>query len=83
MNTFRLSLGYFDLLPGGVYKASNGGTEYFGSGTYAFDAASSSVRWLSGPYKKVGWSGTFTRERDNKTHQIRMKQNTVAVNTTD
>ena len=78
----RLFLGYLDLLAGGVYKASNPGANgYIGQGTYSF--GSGSVTWNNGPYTTSGWSGTFTVEREGKTHKIRLKSNTIATNSTD
>lgn len=82
--TSRIFLGYFDLSGGGVYKAARpGATGYYGSGTYSFDAGAMNVRWLTGPFKADGWTGIFTIERDGKTHQIRMKRNTLGLNNTD
>jgi len=76
-------LGELELLDGGRYRAILPGGRPAGDGRYAYDAASGSVRWLSGPYRTDGWGGAFTVERDGKTHQIRLRGGTVAVNSTD
>ena len=51
-----------------------------------FDAPadiSSTVQWLSGPCKDSNWSGTFTTEREGKTHKIRLRSGTIATNNAD
>ena len=51
-----------------------------------FDATadiSSAVQWLSGPCKDSNWSGTFTTEREGKTHKIRLRSGTIATNNAD
>jgi hypothetical protein len=51
-----------------------------------FDATadiSSTVQWLSGPCKDSNWSGTFTTEREGKTHKIRLRSGTIATNNAD
>jgi len=79
-----LFLGHIDLQAGGKYRISRRSSgEYYGEGTHAFDAASSSVTWLSGPCKDDGWSGTFTIEREGKTHKIRLKRTTIATHSED
>jgi hypothetical protein len=79
-----LFLGHIELQAGGKYRISRRSSgEYYGEGAYAFDAATDAVQWLSGPCKDDGWSGTFTVERDGKTHKIRLKSTTIATNSTD
>lgn len=79
-----LFLGHIDLQDGGKYRISRRSSgEYYGEGTYSFDAATSTVTWLTGPCKDDGWSGTFTIEREGKTHKIRLKRTTIATNSTD
>jgi hypothetical protein len=70
-------------MSGGRYRAMANGGRVIGQGTYSFDAASSTVRWLSGPYKEAGWLGQFTVEREGKTHKIRVNRVTIATNSTD
>jgi hypothetical protein len=79
-----LFLGHIDLQAGGKYRISRKAEgDYYGEGTYAFDAATSSVQWLSGPCKNDGWTGTFTIEREGKTHKIRLRPTTIATNTVE
>ena len=79
-----LFLGHIDLQAGGKYRISRRSSgDYYGEGAYSFDAATGAVQWLSGPCKDDGWSGTFTIERDGKTHKIRLKSTTIATNSTD
>ena len=79
-----LYLGHIELQAGGKYRISRTSkADYFGEGTYSFDAATSTVTWLSGPCKDDGWSGTFTIEREGKTHKIRLRPTTIATNSTD
>lgn len=79
-----LFLGHIELQEGGKYRISRRSSgEYYGEGTYSFDAATASVTWLSGPCKDDGWSGMFTIEREGKTHKIRLKRTTIATNSTD
>lgn len=79
-----LFLGHIDLQAGGRYRVSRRSSgDYYGEGTYSFDAATSTVNWLSGPCKDDGWSGTFTIERSGKTHKIRLKRTTIATHSVD
>ena len=78
-----LRLGEVELLAGGRYRVSLPGGRANGEGRYDFDAAAGTVRWLSGRYKDEAWGGGFTVEREGKTHTIRLKSGTVAVNSTD
>lgn len=79
-----LFLGHIEIQDGGKYRISRRSSgEYYGEGTFSFDAATSTVTWLTGPCKDDGWSGTFTIEREGKTHKIRLKRTTIATNSTD
>lgn len=79
-----LYLGHIELQAGGKYRISRTSkADYYGEGTYSFDAATSTVTWLSGPCKDAGWSGTFTIEREGKTHKIRLRPTTISTNSTD
>ena len=79
-----LYLGHFVLLSGGKYKVSRTSKEeYYGEGTYRFDAGASTVTWLSGPFKENGWGGEFTIDREGKTHKIRLKRTTIGTNSID
>jgi hypothetical protein len=80
----RLFLGDIELLKGGKYRISRtSGAPSYGEGNYNFDSATSAVQWLSGPCKDSNWSGTFTTEREGKTHKIRLRSTTIATSTTD
>ena len=69
-----LFLGHIELQAGGKYRISRKREgDYYGEGTYTFDATAGAVKWLSGPCNDDGWSGTFTIERDGKTHKIRLR----------
>lgn len=79
-----LFLGHIDLQAGGKYRISRKSSgDYYGEGTYSFDAATNSVKWLSGPCKDDNWSGTFTIDRGGKTHKIRLRSTTIATNSVD
>lgn len=79
-----LFLGHIDMQAGGKYRISRRSSgEYYGEGTYSFDAATNSVKWLSGPCKDDGWNGTFTTDRGGKTHKIRLRSTTIATNSVD
>ncbi len=78
-----IALGAVELLAGGHYRATLPGGRAAGEGRWRYDAATASVRWLSGPYRDDGWGGAFTVEREGKTHQLRLRGGTVAVNSTD
>jgi len=82
-SSIPIMLGELELLGGGRYRSTLSGGRAVGEGSYDYDAASGNVRWLSGPYKTDGWGGAFTVERDGKTHKIRLRGGTVAVNSTD
>jgi len=68
------------VLGAGAYKAYLNGGKLEGEGRYSFDAAKQQVTWESGPYKGV-WGGTFTVDNGGKTHKIRLRSTTIAVNT--
>ena len=76
-----LHIGYF-VLKGNTYQAFLLGDKPAGEGEWKYDAAAKTVTWITGPYKDV-WAGEFTVEREGKTHKIRLKRNTIAVNSTD
>jgi hypothetical protein len=79
-----LFLGHFELQSGGRYRASrrsSGG--YYGSGRYSYDAATQTIKWLSGPYLRDKWGGKFSVTREGKTHRIELRLRTVATNSTD
>lgn len=78
-----LMLGELELRSDGRYRAAVVGGRVIGEGRYDYDAATATVRWLSGPYQTDGWGGKFTVERNGKTHQIRLRPNTIAVNSID
>lgn len=79
-----LFLGHIELQAGGKYRISRKSSgDYYGEGTYSFEATTSTVKWLSGPCKDDAWGGAFTIERDGKTHKIRLKRTTIATNNTD
>ena len=78
-----IRLGEIELIPGGTYRYSAVGGRLLGSGRYTFDAAKRVVVWQDGILKEQGWTGTFTVEREGKTHQIRLMRTTIAVNSID
>jgi len=76
--------GHFELLSGGKYKFYDNGGNFKSEGKYRFDAATSTVEWLSGIFKDDGWGGAFTIEREGKTHTIRLYgRGTIGTNSTD
>lgn len=81
----NLFLGHLQLLAGGKYRVSRTAEgNYFGEGKYAYDVASKTVQWLSGPYKdEAGWGGGFEISREGKSHAIRLRRGTLATNSTD
>ena len=79
-----LFLGHIELQAGGKYRISRKSSgDYYGEGTYSFEAATSTVKWLSGPCKDDAWGGAFTIEREGRTHKIRLKRTTIATNNAD
>jgi hypothetical protein len=77
-----LRLGYFTLASN-EYKYYDLENKVLGDGTYVYDVAEKEIKWQSGPFKAIGWSGNFTVERNGKTHSIRLKNNTVGTNTVE
>jgi hypothetical protein len=76
--TVPIPIGEFDLDANGQYTArANGGRE-LGTGRWSF--GNGAVRFLSGPYSTAGWAGTFTIEREGRTHKIRLNGATIATN---
>ncbi len=79
-----LYLGHIELLKGGKYRISRTKSgDYYGEGNYTFDPAASALQWLDGPCKDNNWGGTFTVEREGKTHKIRLRSGTIATSSTD
>jgi hypothetical protein len=78
-----LRLGEIELVAGGAYRYYANGGRVLGAGTYRFDATKRAVVWQDGILKEQGWTGTFTVERNGKTHQIRLMRTTIAVNSVD
>lgn len=79
-----LFLGHIQLREGGTYRISRKRSgDYYGEGAYAFDPATSTVSWLSGPCKDDQWSGAFSVEGDGRTHKIRLRSTTIATCTVD
>lgn len=83
--TFGAYNGYFMLKPGGAYDLFLPGGKPAGSGTYAFNPATTTVKWQSGPFADPAWDGTqkFEVSREGKTHIIRLKARTIGTNSTD
>lgn len=79
----QLYLGEIELTSDGTYQASQPGGKSLGQGKYRFDAAKSTVLWLTGPYKDSEWGGGFEVSREGKTHIIRLRRNTIATNSVD
>jgi hypothetical protein len=77
-----LYLGYFILEKDGKYKVFLPGDKAAGEGTYEYNSEKKAITWKDGPYHKE-WGGEFTVERGGKTHQIKLKKNTSASNSTD
>jgi hypothetical protein len=76
-----LFLGHIEVQAGGRYRISRKSSgDYDDEGTYSFDAATSSVKWLSGPCQDDNWSGTFAIDPEDKTNNIRLKRTTIATN---
>lgn len=78
-----LRLGHIELVTGGIYRYHNAGGRLLGTGRYRFDLATSSVVWQDGLLEEQNWTGTFTIEREGKTHKIRLIRTTIAVNSID
>lgn len=79
-----LFLGFVELQPSGRYQVQDGKGRPTGAGTYSFHAATSSIKWLNGPYKKSEWKGDFSIKREGKTHEIRLfGRGTIAINSVD
>lgn len=69
---------YYLTLQNGQYTLSTGG-----GGRYSYDAASHSVRWLTGLHKEKGFTGAFDVEREGKTHKIILLRGTYCTNNSD
>lgn len=75
------TLGHFVLMPQGRYKVSRSSEEkYFGDGTYAFDAKTSTINWLSGPFQRNAWGGKFEVKEGGKVHRIEFNRTTFGGN---
>lgn len=74
-----LYLGHFELMAGNRYRISRtSGEPYYGEGTYRFNAAASTVEWLSGPLAAPEWGGKFSAE--GARHRIALRARTIATN---
>ncbi|WP_425144864.1 hypothetical protein [Deinococcus sp.] len=84
-NLAGMDNGYFVLQPGGKYELFLLGGRKVGSGTYAFNASTTTVHWLSGPFATQGWSGSqkFEVSREGRTDIIRLLPRTIGTNSTD
>jgi hypothetical protein len=72
-------LGHFELYAGNRYRISRtSGEPYYGDGTYRFNAAASTVEWLSGPLAAPEWGGAFKVEENR--HRIALRSRTIATN---
>jgi hypothetical protein len=78
-----LRVGHIELLAGGTYRYYSAGGQLLGTGSYGFDAGQGAVIWQNGLLKEQNWTGTFTSEREDKTHKIRLRGATIAVNNVD
>ena len=71
-----LYLGHVEIMAGGKYRVSRTSAgNYFGGGTFTFDAAGSKIQWTSGPYASPEWSGAFSV--DGGTHRIALRSRTI------
>jgi hypothetical protein len=78
-----IRLGHFELAAGNRYRFFDNGGKDLGEGSYTFNAGTSTVEWVEGPFKKNQWGGAFTVEREGKTHKIRLNRVTFGTNSTD
>jgi hypothetical protein len=72
--------GYLVLRSASAYELFLPGDKSAGSGAYAFDPATTSVRWLSGPLTDSAWDGTQRVEGDGAMVKIRIGARAVATN---
>ncbi|QKG51784.1 hypothetical protein [Hymenobacter sp. BRD67] len=77
--------GYFLLQPGGNYQLFLPGGKSAGGGTYAFDRATATVKWQTGPFASKDWDGTqkLIVEREGKGYTIWLKNRTIGSNSSD
>ncbi len=75
-----LKLGYFTL-SSNEYKYFDLDGKLLGEGNYTYQSVEKQIKWQSGPFKSVGWEGGFEMEREGKTHNIRLHNNTIGSNT--
>jgi hypothetical protein len=78
-----LRLGEIELAADGAYRFLNVNGRVLGSGKYRYESAERRVIWQDGILEERGWTGTFTIEREGKTHQLRLMRTTIAVNSID
>jgi hypothetical protein len=78
-----IRIGHIMLLAGDTYEFYTAANRLIGSGRYAFNPSEQEVVWHDGPLHDQGWGGTFTIERDGKTHKIELKRGTIATNSID
>jgi hypothetical protein len=78
--TKPLKIGYFTLR-NNEYKYYDLEDNLIDSGTYLFDAPSKQIKWQTGRFKKIGWSGNFVAEQNGKVHTVHLNNTTVAKNT--
>lgn len=80
-STTPLYIGHVRLEQGGAYRVSRASSgQYFGGGRYSFDAATSTVRWLNGPFKNNGWGGKFEIVSGGKGHRLTLTERTIGTN---
>jgi hypothetical protein len=72
--------GYLVLRSASAYELFLPGDKSAGSGTYAFDPATTRIRWISGPLTDAGWDGTQQVEADRAMMKIRIGARAVATN---
>jgi hypothetical protein len=78
-----IRIGHIMLLAGDTYEFYTAANRLIGRGRYAFNPSEQEVVWHDGPLHDQGWGGTFTIERDGKTHKIELKRGTIATNSID
>ena len=77
-----LTIGYFDL-NGGKYTYYNAGVKPIGKGSFQYDAENKRVVWQTGSLKEYAPNAAFEISREGKTHNIRLRSNTIGTNSTD
>lgn len=74
-----MRLGSFNLNSNG-YKYHDLDGKPLGEGTFVYDVSEKQIKWQTGPFKAIGWSGDFSIDNNGKNHSIRLKNNTVGIN---